>query len=383
MFILTAKTSDGSVITLSRGLDKEKLRESRKATKYFCIQCGGVVRLKVGEIVIPHFAHEKEESCATLFSEGESQMHLDGKIQLYEFFQEKVENVVLEPFLKLLSQRPDLLVTRQSVQYPIEFQCSTIPIEKVESRTRGYTSAGMKPIWIVHTPKQLSMLPQGVGTFQLSKFNESFFKQTSPEGLSFLTYNPQSEQFHYFSSLVHIAGKQYVGLHRKLPIALQTFPFARPNIPTNDELHLYVKAFLKSRLKFLQTRVLVNRRGINDPFLRSCYELRLVPAELPLWIGVPVPFSNAFREHICEWQMQLVLFLRRNEIGVKGLTKNHIRRFVFRNENISDDQVKACLAYRDLLITIGVESPYKMVSFGEEKIVRLFAERFLAKQLKY
>ena len=276
-------------------MEKEQLREWRQSTKFFCPQCDNPVQLKVGDIVIPHFAHEKEESCSALFSEGESQEHLEGKRQLYEFFREKVDDVALEPYFKLLSQRPDLLVTTRSNHVPIEFQCSTIPVHKIESRTRGYLSAGMKPIWIMHTPAQFSTLPQGVGVFDFSKFHESFFTYESPEGTVFLTYNPQSEQFHYFSSLIHIVGKRYVGIHRTLPISMQVFPFARPKTPSDEELRQYVTIYLSGRTNFLKSRVLLNRKGINDPFLRSCYDLRMLPMDLPLWIGLPVPFSNSFR----------------------------------------------------------------------------------------
>lgn len=361
-------------------MKKEKLREWRKTTTYFCSQCEQPVRLKVGEIVIPHFAHEKETACSASFSEGESPAHLEGKRQLYEFFHGQVDDVVLEPYFKLLSQRPDLLVSTNSVHIPIEFQCSTIPIEKMVARTKGYVSAGMQPIWIMHTPVQFSTLPQGVGIFQFSKFHESFFTHTSPEGTVFLTYHPQSQQFHYFSSLIHIAGMRYVGLHRILPISMQVFPFARPLTPTTQELHEYVATYLQSRSIFLKSRILLNRRGINDSFLRSCYELRVTPSELPLWIGLPVPFSTAFREHACEWQMALFYFMKRNGISIKTLSKSVIRQFVYRRDNASDEQVSACLAYRDILISIGVESPQKVERFGEEKIVQLFAERFLAKQ---
>ena len=45
------------------------------------------------------------------FSEGESQEHLLGKQQLYIFLQKHIEDVELEPYFKMLSQRPDLLVT--------------------------------------------------------------------------------------------------------------------------------------------------------------------------------------------------------------------------------------------------------------------------------
>ena len=360
-------------------MGKHQLREWRKSTEFSCPQCSMPVHLKVGDIVIPHFAHQQEASCSTMFSEGESQEHLEGKRQLYEFFLTKVDDVALEPYFKLLEQRPDLLITTRSNQVPIEFQCSTIPLQLIESRTKGYLSAGMKPIWILHTPAQFSTLPQGVGVYNLSRFHESFFTYESPEGTVFLTYNPQTEKFHYFSSLIHIAGRQYVGIHRILPISMQTFPFARPKAPTAEELRLYVSVYLSSRMNFLKSSVLLNRRGINDPFLKNCYDLRILPIELPLWIGLPVPKSNAFRQHNCEWQMRLVHYMMRNGLSFPDLSNGLIRKFLSWQDGLTEDHVNACMSYRDMLLSMGIQSPDRTASFDEEKIIPLFAERFLAK----
>ena len=205
------------MIVLTPELGREKLRKWRKSRLFFCSQCDLPVQLKVGDIIIPHFAHMKDATCATLFSEGESYNHLQGKQQLYGFFQKHARRVELEPFLKMLSQRPDILVTTQSGSIPIEFQCSTIPVTDIVSRSTGYRSTGMEPIWILHTPAKFSTLSVGVGIFQFSRFHESLFTHTSPEGYSLLTYNPKTERFHYYTSLMHVAGKRYIGIHRTLP----------------------------------------------------------------------------------------------------------------------------------------------------------------------
>ena len=89
----------------------------------------------------------------------------------------------------------------------------------------------MKPIWILHTPAKLKTLPQGVSTIHLSRFEAHFITHRISAESTFLTYNPQSEQFHYFSNLLHIAGNQYIGIHRTLSISKQVFPFARPKMP--------------------------------------------------------------------------------------------------------------------------------------------------------
>lgn len=360
-------------------MEKEQLRDWRKKINFFCPQCDDPVHLKVGDIVIPHFAHGNQASCTASFSEGESQIHLEGKRQLYEFFLKNEQEVQLEPYFSALSQRPDLLVATDFNQVPIEFQCSTIPVNIMKQRTNGYLSAGMRPIWLLLTPAKISSLPQGVCVYDFSKFHESFFTYKTPEGLVFLTYNPPTKQFHYFSNLIHISGKRYIGIHRVLPIAMQIFPFARPKTATSNEVNEYVKIYSENRIKFLNSRIVLSRKGINDLFLRSCYEMRIHPVELPLWIGLPVPFSKAFREHSCEWQIRFIRFLMRKGLRISNVSKDLAKTFIRELDHPSNNQVKACIAYRDLLLSVGIDSLQAIGKFSDEKIVQLFAERLLAK----
>lgn len=377
--ILTAKKADGKIMILSSEMKNEQLRELRKTATFRCPQCKDFVHLKVGDIVIPHFAHKKDASCSASFSEGESQEHLEGKRQLYHFFKRIDKKVKLEPYFKALAQRPDLLVTNHREKIPIEFQCSTIPVSQIESRTQGYESAGMKPVWLLRTPIKLKTLPPGVGVFQFSRFEKRFITKQIPLGLMFLTYDPEFERFHYFSSLVHVTGKQHIGIHRTLSSAQQIFPFAQPKNPTNKELEEYVLLFLSIRKKFLQSRTLVNRRGINDPFLRGCYELRILPEEMPLWIGVPVAFMSSFSEHVCEWQLALVYFMKERQLKIKDLTVGVIQNFIKRFQGPTEMQVKACLDYRDFLLFIDIDSFNNVRKISKNKLIKKIADTILAK----
>lgn len=330
--------------------------------------------------MIPHFAHKKDTSCSASFSEGETQEHLQGKQQLYLFLQKQKKHVELEPFLRMLSQRPDLLVTTSSDSMPIEFQCSTIPVADIESRSDGYRSIGMKPIWILHTPAKFTALQEGVGMFYLSRFHESFLTRAHPEDYTILTYNPQKERFHYFSSLVHVAGKRYIGIHRSLPLSKQVFPFARPKAPSKEDLKRYASIYLSMRNDFLQSRILLNRRGVNDPFLKMCYEMRIHPTNLPLWIGLPVAFSESFRVHDCEWQLGLIYFMRWRGIRLRDLTENQIRNYLSSIEGMSIGGLQACVAYRNLLIAEGIE-PFQNGFVIDDKIkFKVLSEGLLAKR---
>lgn len=119
-----------------------------KRKKYVCPSCKKRVYLKVGKIIRPHFAHYQEEACA-MFSEGETEEHLDGKIQLAHHFKKIGRNVQLEAYLPNLQQRPDILFEKGKRKIAIEFQCSAISIENISLRTKGYLKAGYEVIWIL------------------------------------------------------------------------------------------------------------------------------------------------------------------------------------------------------------------------------------------
>jgi len=378
--ILTAWSDEGRMIILSPELERRELREWRNNQSFYCPQCKGPVQLKVGDIVIPHFAHRRDTSCIASFSEGESQQHLNGKRLLYRFLTEGGQEVVLEPLLNKISQRPDLLVKLGKTKFPIEFQCSTIPISHLNERSDGYRRAGMEPIWILHTPAKFNNLPEGIGIFQFSKFQEWFIISTPPEGDVLFTFNPHTQTFHYFSSLLHVAGQRYIGMHRVLPLEFQIFPFARPKAPTENDVRQYGNLYVKQRQKDLQNRILLNRKGIKDPFLRSCYEMKMLPTQLPPWIGVPIVGNQSFREADVEWQFRLIHFLKRNSIPFSDVPSYVIERFIRGFDGNSNGQLEACERYLEFLSRFNIKFAEQKTDFSENEILQLISERFLANE---
>lgn len=336
--------------------------------------------MKVGDIVIPHFAHQKASTCRASFSEGESPQHLNGKLLLHQLLSTRSENTVLEPLLNEISQRPDLLVASDDVGIPIEFQCSTIPIPLLEKRTKGYQKVGMTPIWLLHTPQKFTTIPEGVGTFQFSKFEEWFIVSTPPEGDVLLTFNPQTKTFHYFTSLMHIAGQRYIGMHHILPISFQFFPFVRPKVPSNEDLIRYAHLYSFRRREDLERWVMLNRKGINDPFLRCCYEMRVHPTKLPSWIGIPISGNQAFREADFEWQLRLLHFLKRKSLSYKNVTSYNLQQFVWSFDHPSAEKVQACKKYIAFLTKNRLKNLLDKTDFSEKGILYLISERFLANE---
>ncbi|MGG0669424.1 competence protein CoiA family protein [Lederbergia citrisecunda] len=378
--ILTACSDEGRLIILSSEMERQELRRWRQTRSFYCPQCKGPVQLKVGDIVIPHFAHRKEAACSASFSEGESQQHLNGKRLLYQLLLNGKQKVELEPTLNKISQRPDLLIKTSKTKIPIEFQCSTIPISHLEERTGGYRKAGMEPIWILHTPAKLTNLAEGVGIFQFSKFQEWFITKTSPEDDVLLTFNPHNQTFHYFSSLLHVAGQRYIGMHRILPLHFQVFPFARPKAPTENEMRQYSNLYESLRQKELQNRILLNRKGIKDPFLRSCYEMKMLPTQLAPWIGVPIPGNWAFREADVEWQFRFIHFLKRNEIPFSDVATYSIERFVHGFNGNFTEKTLACEQYIHFLSQQSIDFASLKTDYTENVVLQLISERFLANE---
>ncbi|WP_158231928.1 MULTISPECIES: competence protein CoiA [unclassified Sporosarcina] len=380
--MLTALTSGGKQVVLTRQSSLTSLREWRKNETYYCPQCKEQVLLKVGEIVIPHFAHLKQTTCRDSFSEGESPTHLLGKIQLYELFSQLHLQTKMEPYLPAIRQRPDLLVTWQNEQIPIEFQCSTIPIARILERNAGYHTVNMLPIWIVLTPPKVQDTSAVVLTYQLTQFQQHFIRHihsSTKEKLSvFLTYNPSKQQFHYLSHFIHLRGTAFAMCHSVMRIKHQTIPFAIPATPSTKDIEELTRQYQSALRKYLRSVIGYNQRGIHHRFLRACYEMRVQPILLPAWIGVPTFGQAAFTESDCEWQLLLIAAIRQTRKTPFQLDHSILHSFIKTFEGDSMQQLEACQNYVDFLREQRIDI-YRMDKFmRRDFVLEILSGRFLA-----
>ncbi|WP_100404840.1 competence protein CoiA [Bacillus solitudinis] len=146
--MLTAKTANGTVVSLGEDWKLEELKNLRNATSFYCQACGASVQLKLGSIKQWHFAHARDKICDNEH-EPESEYHLKGKYQLYQWLLSREVKVALEVYLPLIRQRPDILIKHERQLYAIEFQCSSLDPLLLEKRTKGYHEIGITPIWIL------------------------------------------------------------------------------------------------------------------------------------------------------------------------------------------------------------------------------------------
>ncbi|HWI47777.1 MAG TPA: competence protein CoiA family protein [Rummeliibacillus sp.] len=370
--------ADKQLFVLTRQYARDQLIELRNHEQFYCPQCQEPVHLKIGQVIIPHFAHRKQSNCQQTFSEGETAVHLLGKHQLYEMFKKLQLNVQLEPYLPILAQRPDVLVEKEQQQFAIEFQCSTIPIPQMETRTIGYLQVNMIPIWILKTPKDKQSYKDGIQQIKLSPFKQQFIIYIQNHA-HIITFDPETAAFLYFSHLMPMGGYRFIANVKHLSIESQHFPFLNVKEPSEDEFRIYWQLWKKNRQQFLKRRLFISKNGVQDPFLRACYFMGCHVENLPLFIGIPMSKTSNFSVFEAEWQMVWLLFLLE-----KGYDFNYISSYIideFRKMYpelfINKHAVKSLQNYNEILKKLGITHINSI--FDETALYRYLYVQFLAK----
>lgn len=128
---------------------KEQLKKWASKRILMCPACGNPYEYCHGKVKSPYFRHMDKEQCEDRFSEQETEEHLNGKRDLYEWLkkQQGVTNCVLEGWLPTTKQRPDIMFKYNGQLYVLEYQCSPIATEYIE-RHELYQAAGIKDVWV-------------------------------------------------------------------------------------------------------------------------------------------------------------------------------------------------------------------------------------------
>ena len=103
--------------------------------------------MKLGSKKIWHFSHLAGGRCQYEY-DRESEYHLSGKLMLYNWLKKQGIDAELEHMDSQMKQKPDIAFELHNQKYAIEFQCSVIPSEIFEKRTKTYFTHGVIPIWI-------------------------------------------------------------------------------------------------------------------------------------------------------------------------------------------------------------------------------------------
>lgn len=154
--MITCKVGE-NIINCYDGIhNKEQLKKWADKNILICPVCGKPYEYCHGEFVSPYFRHKDKIQCEDRYSEPESQEHINGKRDLYEWIknQDGVTDALLEGWLPETKQRPDIMFKYNGKQYVIEYQCTPIASEYIE-RHELYQAGGIKDIWVLGTDKYL------------------------------------------------------------------------------------------------------------------------------------------------------------------------------------------------------------------------------------
>lgn len=156
--MLTCIVGNTKINCFDNTYDKYKLKKWSDENRLICSDCGKPYEYCHGEIMLPYFRHkEKSKECDIIYSELETEEHIQGKMILYNWLlslQNKniISNVKLESYISETRQRPDLYFEQNNKRCVIEFQCSPISTEYLK-RHELYKLANINDIWIMGTEK--------------------------------------------------------------------------------------------------------------------------------------------------------------------------------------------------------------------------------------
>ncbi len=120
---------------------------ANKNMRHICPVCFNDVIIRHGEKNIPHFSHMVKSQCA---GSGESEDHVNMKIDIIELLGKY--GVVAEQERRITTDQgtriADVYFESDGHKFAVEVQLSKQNTEAFRQRTRAYTSAGIKTLWV-------------------------------------------------------------------------------------------------------------------------------------------------------------------------------------------------------------------------------------------
>ncbi len=188
--MITCKIGKNIINCFNSGYTRDKLKKWASKNILLCPICSKPYEYCHGKVKSPYFRHKDKEVCEDKYSEPETEEHIQGKIQLYEWIkkQEGVTDIVLEGWIPETKQRPDIMFKYNTKQYVIEYQCTPISTAYYE-RHSLYEVGGIEDIWICGAKKYFQYYHKESGKNGIKKVSEI-------ESNSYTYYNPETKLFY-------------------------------------------------------------------------------------------------------------------------------------------------------------------------------------------
>ena len=292
--MLTAIKKDGTPFCLVPRLSKETLRRIREDQEFQCPECKEKVMMKIGSRRMEHFAHQKGSFCVENY-ERESEYHLSGKLQLFQWLENQKLCPKLEPYDPSIRQRPDIGVLYDQKSFALEFQCSTIPTELMSKRTKQYQKRRITPIWIMGGK---NIKRKGEKKISLSNFDYLFLTK-SPSGQWVLpAYCSTLKTFILLRNITPLSTKNALTQFSMIPIQQNDFEQLLNPAPTAISFN---SADWKREIRAQKSNIHLQGYHQNE-FLREMYHASLNCTLLPSFIGLPVRNAPVIETAPLIWQ---------------------------------------------------------------------------------
>lgn len=297
--MLTAITNKAERICLGDGWEKEKLISLKENEILYCPNCHEKVILKLGEKRIFHFSHQKGSFCS-LEHEGETDFHLKGKLQLYQWLKLQNLNPILEFYDPSLKQRADIMFNFGTNKYALEYQCSTISDSVFSKRTSGYRSKGYIPLWILGA-NQLNRKNNFVTS--LTDFQFLFLQKTTSKSWTIPFYCSDTHHFILLHSIQPFTIRKVISnqtIQKIESISISHLLSPPKDQPINH--HQWI-----AELEQLKSTLIRYSSGPQKSFLLQLYQNNLNLLLLPPFIGLPIDDSISIITPPLIWQAYLFI----------------------------------------------------------------------------
>ncbi|WP_415812998.1 competence protein CoiA [Mesobacillus thioparans] len=293
-----ANKLNGEVFSLANGVTKEELEKVRSREKFFCPECGDEVIMKLGNKKIWHFSHTASGSCQYEY-DRESEYHLSGKLKLYDWLKKQGIPAELEKFDQQMRQKPDIAFDWNGQKYAIEFQCSVIPADIFDKRTKTYYAHGVIPIWIAaeNLIKRKSHMVVSVNQFLY------LYLRKHHQAWNIPAFCPISGQLINLFGSIPISTRKTI---TKLEVKSLRNSSIEDLLNPKSKPFPFIKIWQTENQK-LKSRYLMNPGAWQNRFLKELYRNRLSLLTLSPVLGLPVHSSPYIETPSLIWQTYLYL----------------------------------------------------------------------------
>lgn len=316
IFLLQAVNGRGQLIAIWK-LNKQSWQKLKQKENYYCPHCGKKVIAKFGTVITPHFAHVSRQSCQLA---GETQLHEQGKKDLFEWLAAQQLNPKLEYYLPETKQRADIFLQIGKKKIVLEYQCATIPVEELARRTSLYKQQHITPIWILGINRFNRIQELGIS---VHKQDVSFIHQYHPQyPLTLYFYCSITGYFIQFQHGIFFTKNKLVGTIKAKPLKQFLFHdiFVIQPASALSWKHIWN---MEKQSWLLRTVPTYHFKELK--WRQWLYQHQLTIHDLPSYVYLPVTSQYRLKVQPWIWQSELYVKLIRQD---RSFQLNLARRII-------------------------------------------------------